>query len=135
MIPRRSPGQRRRRTRREEELEQLLAKDPAKHAELLELRRYNPQSFRKELTKLIRKGVISRGRAFELPSDVLDALTLEEKDLQESVEAGITQGDYSFRTLAGLLEAERAGKRREGVLGWLERRYAELLAQEGRALR
>jgi hypothetical protein len=135
MIPRRSPGQRRRRTRREEELEQLLDKDPARHAELLELRRYNPQSFRKELMKLIRKGVISRGRSFDMPGDVLDTLSLEEADLQKQLDAGLEEGDYSFRTLAGLLEAERAGQRRPGVLRWLEQRYAELLAKEGRALR
>lgn len=135
MIPRRSPGQRRRRTRRQDELDQLEAIDPAKHAELLELRRYNPQSFRKELQKLIKRGVISKGRAFEVPDEALSALSLKEEELFRQLDAGIEGGDYSFRTLGGLLQAERTGLGRKEVIAWLEQRYAELLAAEGRTLR
>jgi hypothetical protein len=135
MVPRRSPGQRRRRTRREEELEQLEKLDPAKHAELLELRRYNPQAYRKALAKLIKRGVISKGRAFEVQDDALSALSLKEDELCRALDAGIERGDYNFRTLAGLLQQERNSLARKEVLAWLERRYAELLASEGRALK
>lgn len=135
MIPRRSPGQRRRRTRRGEELDQIESIDPAKHAELLELRRYNPQAFRKELMRLTRKGVIRKGRAFEVPEDLLSTLSLPVPEILEAIEAGLERGDYSFRAIGGLLEAERSGAGREALVEALGKLLEGLLSSESRALR
>lgn len=135
MIPRRSPGQRRRRTRRGDELAQLEATDPLKHQELLELRHYNPQAYRKELMKLVRKGVIQRGRAFEIPDELQGVLSLPISEILTTLDAGIERGDYNFRALGGLLQAEKSSLRRPEVIEQLERRLEEHLAAEGRALR
>ena len=134
MIGRRAPGQRRRRSRREDELAQVEAADPAKHAELLELRRHNPQAYRKELRRLVQRGVVRRGRGFEVDADSLALLGGSVKKVTAALQEEIDAGRVGFRTVAGLLEAERAGGARSTVVEWLERRYAELLAAENRSL-
>lgn len=39
-------------------VEQLAETDPEAHAELLHLRRYNPQGYRKQIKRLLRSGLI-----------------------------------------------------------------------------
>lgn len=129
---RRAPGQRRRRLRRVDELAQVEEVDPARHAELLELRRYNPQAFRKELRKLIRKGVIGRGRGYEVDDETLALLGRDEAEARAGLEA---LGDaLGFRALAGLVEEEAAGLARPALLAWLRERLDARLAEENRAL-
>lgn len=134
-VKRRSPGQRRRRSRRDEELAQVASVDPAKHAELLELRRYNPQAYRKELARLIRAGTIERGRGFEVPSELLASIdpSADAKAVVTALDAAAEAGDLGFRTTAGLLQAERAGADRASVVSFLERRYDALLETENRS--
>ena len=48
------------RTIRAAMVEQLAETDPEAHAELLHLRRYNPQGYRKRLKRLLRLGLIHR---------------------------------------------------------------------------
>lgn len=131
-VKRRSPGQRRRRTRREDELRQVAELYPDRVPELEELRKYNPQAFRKELLKLIRKGRILRGRGFEVPDSVLALLDLDLSDLRREVEAGLASEDLDFRALAGLLQEEKTRRARPDVLGWLGERYQALLDEDNR---
>lgn len=46
------------RTKRAAMAEQLQTEDPEAYAELLELRRYNPQGYRKRLKRLLRQGIV-----------------------------------------------------------------------------
>lgn len=131
---RRAPGQRRRRTRREDELARIEAEDPAKHAELLELRRYNPQAYRKELRKLVRKGVIGRGRGYEVDPETLALLASESGPLLRSLQALADADALGFRAVGGLIEEEAGGAARPEVLGWLREHLDALLAEENRAL-
>ena len=47
------------RTKRAAMAEQLAQTDPEAYQELLALRRYNPQGYRKQLRRLLRQGVVS----------------------------------------------------------------------------
>ncbi len=125
-LKRRSPGQRRRRMRRDDELAQVEALYPDQYAELVELRKYNPQAYRKALIKLTRKGKIARGRGFEVPADVLALLELDLDALKEAA------AELGFRELAGLVEEEKGGRARPDVLEWLRQRYEAVLDEENR---
>ena len=46
------------RTKRAAMVEQLAEADPEAHAHLLHLRRYNPQGYRKQIKRLLRRGEI-----------------------------------------------------------------------------
>lgn len=133
MISRRAPGQRRRRTRREEELAQVEASDPAKHAELLELRKVNPQAYRKELGRLVNRGVIARGRGFEVPEEALSLLAAGSAKKVVAAIRSALEGGLGFRAVAGLLEAERAGAARASVVACLEQAWTDVLAAENRS--
>jgi hypothetical protein len=134
VIERRAPGQRRRRSRREDELAQVEALDPDRAAELVELRRYNPQAFRKELLRMIRAGTIQRGRGFQVHGDQLALLGPDDAAaVVDSLARAMDSGELGFRELAGLREAERGGRGREEVLRWLEQRYEEQLERDNRS--
>jgi hypothetical protein len=133
-VKRRSPGQRLRRSRREDELSQIEARDPARAEALRELRRVSPQAFRKELLKAIRKGEIVRGRAYAMNPDELVLLDQGLPGLQDAVEERLGDGRFTFRQVAGLLEEERASRARPRVMDWLKATLDEVLDAEGRQL-
>lgn len=134
-VKRRTPGTRRRRSRRVEELEALREIDPAKADELEALRAVSPQQYRNELRRLHRREVVPKGRGFESPEEALALLALPVAKLRKEVERGLAAGDWGFRAVGGLLEAERLGQARADVVGWLEERLGALLAAENRSLR
>jgi len=132
-IRRRSPGQRLRRTRRRLEMEQLERTDPDKHAEMVELRRLSPQAFRKELARLIKKGVIVKGRTYRLHDDDLDLLGgYDLRKIKETIEERIASEMYDFRRIGGLMQAEKGGRARPDLLDFLKERFEELMEAEGR---
>lgn len=132
-LRRRSPGQRLRRSRRAMEMEQLERSDPAKHAEMLELRRLSPQAFRKELARLIRKGAIVKGRTFRLHDDDVDLLRgYDLGAIRDAIDAGIESGMYDFRRIAGMMQEEKQHRARPDLLAFLKERYETLLDAEGR---
>ena len=133
-IARRAPGQRLRRSRREQELEQLADTDPEKYAQLLELRRYNPQEFRKQLTRMIKKGMIAKGRAFRLNPD--DVALLDSDDLPALMDlfrARAAAKELDFRRLLGLAQEEKIGRARPDLMALLNALAKQAIEAEGRA--
>jgi hypothetical protein len=126
-------GNRRTRSRRAEEAEALAALDPARAAELEELRRYNPQAYRKELRRLVRDGVIPSGRGWDISRAALEVLQLDEDAVRASVERSLASGDFTWRTLAGLAEAESSAQGREALVGWLVDRWEALVGADDSA--
>ena len=126
-------GNRRNRSRRADEAAALAALDPARAAELEELRRYNPQGYRKELRRLVRDGVIPRGRGWETSQEALDLLAGDLDAIQQGVAFGLDTGDFNWRTLAGLAQAEAGGQNREPVLAWLSAQWGALEDADDRA--
>ena len=126
-------GNRRTRSRRADEAAALAAVDPARAAELEELRKYNPQGYRKELRRLVRDGVIPRGRGWETPQEALDLLGQELEAIQQGVAFGLDTGDFTWRTLAGLAQAEAGGQAREPVISWLAAQWEALEDADDRA--
>ncbi|MEZ4238661.1 MAG: hypothetical protein R3F59_21415 [Myxococcota bacterium] len=135
MIERRTPGQRRRRSRREDELAQVEALDPEQAEALRALRGSNPQAYRKALRKLIRAGTIHRGRGFDMAQDVLALLEPDKaRAAIDGLAKALEAGSLGFRELAGLREAERMGAARGDVLGWLDAQYDGLLDRDNRTV-
>ena len=133
-VKRRTPGQRRRRSRREDELRQVSELYPERVDDLLELRRYNPQAYRKELVRLVKLGRIMRGRGVLAADEILALLDSDLPALQRAVEAGLEAGDHDFRTLMALRQEEKGARARPDFLGWLQTRLQALLDAENRDL-
>jgi hypothetical protein len=126
-------GNRRTRSRRADEAEALAALDPGRAAELEELRRYNPQAYRKELRRLVRDGVIPSGRGWDISQSALEVLQLDDDAVRAAVERSLDSGDFTWRTLAGLAEAEANGAAREALVDWLVDRWEALVGADDRA--
>jgi hypothetical protein len=114
-------------------MEQLERTDPAKHAELVELRRVSPQAFRKELARLIKKGVIVKGRTYRLRDEDVDLLgSYDIRAILKAVDEQIEQGEYDFRRVGGLIQEEKMGRARPDLMAALKERFDALLDAEGR---
>ena len=123
------PGSLRHRSRREDELFDVAAIDPALHQKLVELRRTHPAAYRKELARLVRRSVIPAGRAGVVSAEFLQWLAHPVARVLERLRRA---GDLDFRTVAALLEEERRRRKRAEVVAWLEAAYARALAAENR---
>lgn len=111
-IKRRAPGQRLRRQRRNQEIEQLRESDPVAYDELVYLRSTAPQAFKKRLSKLIKNGTIKKGRGLQLHPD---ELALLEGETAAVVEA-IAEASLREKAIAGLLVEEDIWQKRPEVL-------------------
>jgi hypothetical protein len=132
-ISRRAPGQRLRRTRREQELNSLEESNPEKYAELIELRRVSPQAYRKELQRLIKKGAIVKGRAFRLNPDDVEALNSDDLPaLIEDFTARAESGELDFRRLFGLAQEEKIGRARPDLMALFTKLARAAEEREGR---
>ena len=132
-VKRRAPGQRLRRSRRRMELEQVQRLDPEKYEELVELRRVSPQLFRKELARMIKKGVIVKGRTFVLHEDDLQVLELPDlPSIRACIESRIEEGRYDFRRVGGLVQQERQTRARPDLMTYLQDTYQRLMDEAGR---
>ncbi|MBX2803324.1 MAG: hypothetical protein KTR31_36930 [Myxococcales bacterium] len=131
---RRVPGQRRARSRREEQLRQLAAVDPRGYARLVELRQLNPAAFRKELARLVRGQVIPEGRGFEAHPELLALLERPQRVVIGALQQQLDADEIDFRDLSALVEEERARLDRGELLSWLVEQREALLDDDNRAV-
>ena len=133
-VSRRAPGQRLRRSRRNQELEQLAESDPDKYAEMVELRRLSPQQFRKELARLIKRGALVKGRTYRLHPDDIAALDTDDlQGLMRSIQERADAGELDFRRLTGLAQEEKLSRARPDLMALLSKLAKEAVEAEGRA--
>ena len=134
VLKRRAPGQRRRRSRRADELKQVEEHFPHLAERLTELRKINPQAYRKSLARLIRRADIHKGRTFLLHDEDLVVLDESLPKIQEIVRERLNSGRYEYRRVAGLLQEEKCLKARPDVLNWLQEMLDKILEADARHL-
>lgn len=118
----------RRRSRRDDELSDVAAVDPVLHERLLELRRTHPAGFRRELARLVRRGVIPGGRERAASPDVLALVAFPVGRALAEIRHALQRGVLDRHELQALIEEERRGRAREPVMGLLEQALTQATA-------